>query len=103
MSQLLQLLEAVKERNLTEAQLEEYSDELTNLYASMMIEIAGLKKSRAIYFYTENQKHPELPDVKIKRLYEVTGEGQRLILLEHYVKATSKVLSSIRSRLYHFL
>lgn len=100
---LLDLFESVKERNLTEAQLEGYSDELTNLYASMMVRMADLKKARAMYFYEKNEKHPELPDVKIKRLYEATDDGQELIKLEHYTKATSKVLSSIKSRMYHFI
>ena len=103
MSTLLDTLQAVKEKDLPEAKLEEYSDTLTSLYADMMIEIATLKKSRAIYFYTKEQEHPEMPDVKIKRVWDATDEGQELIKLEHYVKATSKVLSSIKSRLFHYL
>jgi len=103
MSQLLDTFEAVKEKDLPEAKLEEYSNTLTSLYADMMVRIAELKKSRAMFFYKELDAHPEMADVRVKRIWEVTDEGQELIKLEQYVKAASRVLSSIKSRLFHFL
>ena len=95
---LLELFSAVKEQNLTKTQLENYHSVLSSLYADMSIEVAEIKKERAMYFY--KLTNPQTPDIKIKRSWEVTEKGQRLILVEAYVKATSKLLSCLKSRLY---
>jgi hypothetical protein len=95
---LLELLQAVKEQHLGKDQLEQYRDQLASLYAEMQIEMADLEKLEAIFFYSH--KTPEASDVSIKREWRVTKEGQRLILLNRYVKATAKVIDSLKSRLY---
>lgn len=99
MTQLQQLLESVKEKNLTKTQLEEYRDDLTNLFASMMFELAELEKAEALFFHRE-MGNPNLTDAAIKRMWRATLEGQRLIELNRYQKATEKVLSSLKSRIY---
>ena len=64
----------------------------------MQIEIANLEKEEAMYFYERTNK--ETSDVSIKRAWKATEKGQRLILLDRYEKATSKILTSLKSRLY---
>lgn len=106
MSKLLELIKEVQELNLTKQQLEDYHSSLTNLYAQMMWEMAELEKKEAIYFlehktmYNLKGETTERSDVAIKRMWRGTPEGQRLIELKNYDKATSKVLSSLKSRMY---
>lgn len=97
---LRDLLTEIKEENLTRDRLEAYEQQLSVLYAEMMMSIATLKKSRALYFYAKEQEHPELPDVKIKRVWDATDEGLSLIENEANVKAVSRMLGSIKSRIY---
>ncbi len=100
MSNLSEILSAVKEENLSKGQLELYEQKLAALYADYMMRIATLKKARAMYFYAKEQSNPELPDVKIKRVWDATDDGLELIQKEAEVKAVSRVLSSIKSRIY---
>lgn len=95
---LLELFQAVKEANLTKSDLEKYRNALSNLYAEMQIEIANIEKAEALYFY--NRTNPETTDISIKRQWKATPDGQRQILLSRYLKASEKVLSSLKSRLY---
>lgn len=100
MSQLTDLFDAVKEKNLTKTQLESYRDELTNLFASMMIEMADCEKEEAIFFSKAKEANPDLTDVAIKRSWRSSDAGLRLIVLNRYQKAVEKVLSSLKSRIY---
>lgn len=95
---LLELFQKVREPSLTREQLEEYRDALCNLYAEINVECADLEKKEALYFMA--QKTPEISDVGIKRMWRVTTEGQRLILLNRYIKASAKVIDSLKSRIY---
>ena len=95
---LLELFEAVKEKNLSKDQLEVYRDDLSSLYADMQIEMADLEKAEAVYFYSKTS--PEVTDVSIKRTWRVTVSGQRQILLKRYLRGSEKILSSLKSRLY---
>lgn len=94
--QLLNLIKAVNEKNLTKTQLEDYRDDLSNLYAQMMFELAELEKAEAIYFLESKEE----TDVAKKRAWRGTEKGQRLIELNRYQKATEKILSSLKSRIY---
>ena len=47
---LHELILAVKEKNLSKEQLEDYSDQMSNLFAEMMLELADVEKEKAIYF-----------------------------------------------------
>ena len=93
---LIEVIKAVKEKNLPKDKLEEYRDDLSNLAAEMQFEMADLKKEEAIYF----MEHRQDTDVATKRAWRITKSGQRLIELSHYYKATEKILSSLKSRLY---
>lgn len=95
---LLDILKEIKDENLTRASLEQYEQKLAALYAEMMIEIGDKKKERALYFL--ERQSPERTDVSIRRLWDAIPAGQRLIELEANVKAVSRMLSSIKSRIY---
>lgn len=95
---LLELFRSVKEQNLSKDELENYRDQLSSLYAEMQIELADLEKEEAIFFY--QRTNPQTTDISIKRAWKVTDKGQRLILLNRYLKATSTILGSLKSRLY---
>lgn len=95
---LKELFEAVKEHNLTKTDLEKYHTELTSLYAQMLLEVAEKEKVEAIYFLTKTS--PEVTDVSIKRAWRGTESGLRLIEIKSFVKATEKVLSSLKNRMY---
>lgn len=95
---LLEMIEAVKETNLTKTDLENYHTQLTSLYAQMMWELAECEKREAIYFL--EQKNDAESDVAVKRRWRGTPEGLRLIELKNYEKATTKVLSSLKNRMY---
>lgn len=98
---LKELFHAVREPNLTKTQLESYYDELTNLYGMIHFETAEKEKKEAMYFL-ENKKDGEVEraDIAIKRMWRGTPEGQRLIELGHYSKATEKLLSSVKHRIF---
>lgn len=98
MSQFTDLLEAVKEKQLTKTQLEELRDAMTHLQSTMMLEMADLEKAEALYFY--KHKQPDVSDVSIKRNWGATMEGQRLIELKRFSKALAGELSSIKSRIF---
>lgn len=100
---LTDLLQEIKEEHLTRERLEAYEQQLSVLYSEYMIRIATLKKSRALYFYAKEQEHPELPDVKIKRIWDAQDDGLELIQREAEVKAVSRMLGSIKSRIYQSL
>lgn len=112
---LQDLVQSVTEKNLTKQQLEDYHTELTGLYAQMMWEMAELEKKEAVFFLENKDKLVATTskngagsatntavrsDVEVKRMWRGTPEGQRLIELKNYEKATSKVLTSLRNRMY---
>ena len=93
---LLDLLKAVKDKNLSKDQLEDYRDEMSSLYAEMQFELADKRKEKAIYFI----EHKLDSDKATERAWQATPSGLREIELSHYSKGTEKVLSSLKARLY---
>jgi hypothetical protein len=93
---LKELIKAVKEHNLTKDQLEDYRDQMSNLFAEMMLEIAELEKEEALFM--ERTITPSVAATKIK--WKATPSGQRLIALKRYCLATKELLNSLKSRLY---
>lgn len=101
---LKELFESVREVNLTKTQLENYHSELTSLYAQMLLEMAELEKTEAIYFLSKQHEirdNKPITDISIKRMWRGTQSGLRLIELKSFEKATSKVLSSLKNRMYN--
>lgn len=103
---LRELLEAVKEKNLGKQALEDYHTELTSLYAQMMLEMSELEKKEAVFFLEEKDLYKGIndsktpTDVSVKRMWRGSPNGQRLIELKNYEKATSKILTSLKNRMY---
>lgn len=93
---LRELIEAVNEKNLPVEKLEEYRDDMVNLFAKMQFELAEIKKKKAMYFL----EHPEKTDVGTERKWQGSKEGQREIELSHWSKATEKIISSLKNRIY---
>lgn len=105
MSQLTQLIEKVKEENLTKDMLEKYHTEITYLDNLMRMELAPIEKHEALFFEKCREEYPklfgkEISDVGLKRRWRATEKGQRQIELNHYLKITPKLLQSIKTRLY---
>lgn len=93
-------MQAVQEKNLTRQQLEDYHSELTNLYALFHLEMADAEKAEALYIESCHQMTPEKTDISIKRTWNSSHKGQRLIELKHHTKALEKLLSSVKNRIY---
>ncbi len=93
---LLELFQKVNDRELSRENLEAYRDELVALFCQMQIELATLKKQEAMYLL-ENKKETA---VETTRVWDATKEGQRLIELRYYSKATEKMVSSLKDRIY---
>jgi hypothetical protein len=93
---LRDLIIAVNEKNLTKTQLEEYRDDMANVYALMQLELADIRKEKALYeFGHQSDKATERA-----RSWAASQKGLREIELAHYCKAVEKLLSSLKSRLY---
>lgn len=101
MSLLTELLEAVKDENLSLQQIESYRDQMVHLHTAMQIELADIEKAEAIYF--SEQINPDVSDVSIKRAWRATEKGQRQILINRYLKAVSKEIDSLKSRVYRLI
>lgn len=96
---LKELLTAVKEKNLSKEQLEEYYSDLTHIYTSVCLELSEKKKLEAFYFLD----HKAESDVATKRQWRVTSDGQRMIELETYKNVIPRELSSLKTRIYSLL
>lgn len=101
MSRLTQLLEAVKTKNLSKAQLEDYHADLIHLYSAVLIERSDLRKKEAFYF--AEKMRDGASDVSIKRMFRVTDDGQRLLELEAFKAILPKEIDSIKTRIYALL
>ena len=92
---LRELIEAVKEKHLSKDQLELYRDDLSNLSAQMFLEMADIEKLEALYAHSEGET-----EAAKNRKWFASPKGQRQIELKNYIRATDKILSSLKSRLY---
>lgn len=94
---LSELIIAVKEKNLSKDQLEDYRDQMSNLFAQMQFELAEIEKEGALFM--ENFS-PDITAVARKTAWKATKSGQREIELKRYCLATKEMLNSLKSRLY---
>lgn len=100
MSKLLDLFKAVTEPNLNKTELEDYHTQLSGLYAGIVVEAGELTKAEAIYFLEAKEFDSALTDINIKRKWNASEKGLRLIELKSYEKGASKLLSSLKNRIY---
>ena len=94
---LKDLIIAVKEKNLSKDQLEDYRDQMSNLFAQLQLEMAELEKEEAIFM---EQKTEQESVAQRKIEWKATKGGQRLIELKRYALALKEMLNSLKSRLY---
>lgn len=99
-SLLHEILEQVKEENLTLTQCESMRDQLVHIYTTVLLERATLRKKEALFFMQKMAGEEKMSDVAIKRKWRMTPEGQRLIDLEAYKMALPKEISSLQSRIF---
>lgn len=92
---LEELIVAVREEKLSKDELEAYRTQLSDLYAQMQLEMAGLEKSEALFM---NGQEGTVASKKVS--WKATDSGQRLIVLKRYCLATKELLNSLKSRLY---
>ena len=97
---LKDLILAVKEKNLTKDQLENYRDDMSNIFARMQFELADIEKEKALYFDEIKNQDNKASDIAIKRSWKATQKGLREIELKRYCLATKEMLNSLKSRLY---
>ena len=94
---LIELIQAVREQNLSKDQLEDYRDQLSGLFAQMQLEMAELEKQEGL-FMGKKEQDESVAELKVR--WKATHEGQRLIELKRYCLATKELLNSLKSRLY---
>lgn len=94
---LLQLFQEIKDENLNKDQLESYHKELSSLYADMQLRMGEIEKEEAIYL----DQSLETTAVMASRKWAVTEHGQEQIELKRQIKATEKIIASVKSRLYN--
>ncbi len=98
---ILELISAVREERLSKEQLEDYSTQLSNLFASMKIEQADLEKKEAMFMATHKNPQNSVAEVKVN--WKSTHEGQRLIEIKNYGIATKELINSCKSRIYKLI
>ena len=94
---LQELILAVKDQSLNKDQLEDYRNQMSELFAQMQLEMADIEKIEALFMNMKEDRQ-SVADRKIQ--WKATEEGQRLIVLKRYALATKEMLNSLRSRLY---
>ena len=95
---LQDLINQVKEENLSKERLEAYRDQLSGLFAQMQLEMATIEKTEANFMADPDVS--DRPVAQRKVLWKATKDGQRLIELKRYCLATKEMLNSLKSRLY---
>lgn len=96
---LKEALEAVKDKNLTLRQLEDFRDDLIHIHTMLQLEMSELEKKEAFYFMDSKEE----TDIAKKRAWRVTVDGQRLIELNRWTKAVVKEVDSLKSRIYSLI
>lgn len=94
------LINAVKEQTLSREQLEGYRDQMSQLFAQMMLEMADIEKEEALFM---NGKDDRESVASRKIQWKATEKGQRLIVLKRYCLATKEMLNSLKSRIYQLI
>jgi len=91
-----ELAKSIKEGNLSKQQLESYYDELTGMYAIMEERAGELEKQEAIYLNECEEK----TRAGAERKWNATVLGQEAITIKHNIRALSKLISSVKHRIY---
>jgi len=96
---LTEIINSVKEGNLTKYQLEEYSSMLDVLSAEYEINLADIEKAEALFLADCGEKTRSGATTK----WDASELGQKEILLKRQLRAISKLASSVKTRIYQRL
>lgn len=96
---LPEIINSIKEGNLTKYQLEEYSSMLDVLSAEYELALAELEKSEALFLADCGEKTRAGATTK----WEASEMGQKEILLKRQLRAIGKLASSVKTRIYQHL
>ncbi len=96
---LNELIQQVKEEKLSKEQLEKYSDQLVYLFNDMQSEMAELEKLEARFM--NEIEGVSVAEKKIK--WKASDKGQRLIELKRYSIGCSKIINSVKSRVFRLI
>lgn len=96
---LSEIINSIKEGNLTKYQLEEYSSMLDVLSAEYELTLADVEKSEALFLAECGEKTRAGATTK----WDASEEGQKEILLKRQLRAISKLASSVKTRIYQHL
>ena len=91
-----ELIQAVKEPNLSKQQLESYRDDLAGLSATLSLEMAELEKKQALFLDASQEDSV----AGASRRWNALPQGLRMIEIKHSLRAVDKIYSSVKSRLY---
>ena len=94
---LQELIRKVNDKELSKEQLEAYHTELSSLYALMHLEFADIEKGEALFLAESKEKTA----VMASRRWAITESGQKQIELKHQIKATEKLIGSVKSRIFN--
>ncbi len=94
---LTELATKIKDQNLTKTELEHLHSELCNLKAELHLELATLKKEKAMYLIGR-----EVGESMASReaSWSATERGQRKFEVEGYISSVKMWVESIKSRLF---
>lgn len=95
---LKELIIAVKEKNLDKDQLESYHSALCNLKSELYLELAELKKEKAL-FMVDREAGNSIASRKEE--WDATKRGQRKFDIESYISSAKSLTDSIKSRMYN--
>lgn len=95
--QLQELIVKIKDDTLTKYQLENYHSELCQLKSQLYLELAELKKEKALFMV---RREAGISIASRKEEWDSTPRGQRKFEIESYISSTKSLIDSIKSRLY---
>ena len=95
--QLKEVIEVVKDTELSKEQLEKYFDLVSALSAELLLEISELEKEEALFMDCK-ALNDSVASVKVK--WRGSTPGQRLIGLKRYLEACKILLRSIKNKIY---
>lgn len=99
---LLELIQSVKDKSLSQEQLEEYGDQMSSLFAQMQIEMADLEKEEAMYLSVTHTNEKDSVALR-KIMWKATEKGQRLIVVKRYSIATNEMIKSLKNRTFRLI
>ena len=100
MTTLLEVLKAIKDPELNQAQCESYRDQLLMLSSDLELEYGALKKEEAIFGL---QKVDGDTETALKRKWRGSESGLRLIMVKSYIKAVNKACDSLKQRIFSMI